>query len=692
MVLLVVVVAVSSKPGLDKTSAQLIREAAETFLKREHNQQEEKTVAKLTGSKVVRGMKTPTRRTQRLLDQQEKRRVELEALALMAAKGDVEMVRTLENEQVALFARADEDPICSMTINCSDTTNRNIVDNLEFRSVDGICNNMNNFEWGMAGVQHLREVSDAYRNGRWNPRDESVTGTRREPVDLPNARTISEAVHKPGDSGVADSASFTLALFQWGQFVDHDIISTPEGNLPTGWDCCEDSSRGFCMPLFFPDGDSYFEEQDCMDPVRSFTVLRCNDTSGFQNQINEVTAFVDASNVYGSEEEQTNELRTFIGGFLKTGTSNMLPENNEDDENCDEDGMSEENAYCFEAGDSRVNVFPGLSTFHTLFMREHNRIARALGVENEDWSDERLFQETRKILAAIMQKITYSEFLPALLSADQLDKWGVSTDYTYDSQLDASIIQSFSIAFRFHNLMPSSIHLARASGDSVTNHNSYSLDDIWLDPSLLFKHSYRGVDELTLGLALNSCPHASRFMADSSRNKLFIDANGESYDLAARNILRGREWGTPSYTVFRSEVCGFNDVTSWDDLTDHSAEAIAALQSVYLDPRDIDLWTGVVSETLVGSSLAGPTQSCLVARQFANLKHGDRFWYETSDSNIGFRKAQLAEINKVSLARVMCDNMDIASIREEVFKVTSAFVDCSSLPEMDLSVWGAARK
>lgn len=57
---------------------------------------------------------------------------------------------------------------------------------------------------------------------------------------------------------------------------------------------------------------------------------------------------------------------------------------------------------------------------------------------------------------------------------------------------------------------------------------------------------------------------------------------------------------------------------------------------IYSDVLDIDLWTGMVTETKIGDSISGEVQSCLVAEQFANLRNGDRFWYETSDSSVGF--------------------------------------------------------
>lgn len=96
---------------------------------------------------------------------------------------------------------------------------------------------------------------------------------------------------------------------------------------------------------------------------------------------------------------------------------------------------------------------------HTIWLREHNRIARILQGLNPTWSDEILYQETRRIVIAELEHITYNEFLPLILGPDYMRTFEMQPrqkGYTrlYNEEIDASITNAFSTAaYRFGHSM-----------------------------------------------------------------------------------------------------------------------------------------------------------------------------------------------------------------------------------------------
>jgi len=66
-------------------------------------------------------------------------------------------------------------------------------------------------------------------------------------------------------------------------------------------------------------------------------------------------------------------------------------------------------------GDSRANQNLGIALFQNIFLRFHNIVAYQLYRFNPFWCDEEIYQETRRIIIAVIQHITYSHYLPILL-------------------------------------------------------------------------------------------------------------------------------------------------------------------------------------------------------------------------------------------------------------------------------------
>lgn len=132
-----------------------------------------------------------------------------------------------------------------------------------------------------------------------------------------------------------------------------------------------------------------------------------------------------------------------------------LPQTN--DTQCKEQSAEK---LCFAAGEGRLNENLGLVSVQTLFMREHNRIADELASLNPSWSDDRLYNEAKRILTGVYQHIVYKEFLPVLLGNEVAENFSLvpldrGSYKHYNPNANPSISSEFSTAaFRFgHTLV-----------------------------------------------------------------------------------------------------------------------------------------------------------------------------------------------------------------------------------------------
>lgn len=122
------------------------------------------------------------------------------------------------------------------------------------------------------------------------------------------------------------------------------------------------------------------------------------------------------------------------------------------------------------------------------------------------------------------------------------------------------------------------------------------------------------------------------------------------------NIQRGRDEALRPYNDYLV-VNGRKPIEDFHELGPLIGEH---LEQVYKSPHDIDLFVGGLLESSEDDAVVGPTFRDIIADQFSRLRRGDRYFYEHNPSiNPGhFTEAQLQEIRKISLARIICDNSD----------------------------------
>ena len=373
-----------------------------------------------------------------------------------------------------------------------------------------------------------------------------------------------------------------------------------------------------------------------MEFVRSASSLKPQCKLGPRTQLNLISSVLDGNFIYGSDSETADKLRAFVDGQLKStpvfrkyGLKDLLPlKLDNPDDGCI---RATPDTYCFQAGDPRVNEQLVLSVTHILLMREHNRMAAELAAINPHWSDETTYQETRHIMAALIQQITYNEFLPMVLGKDIMAKFSLILERHgyfegYDATADPSLPASFTAAaFRFgHSLLPSTVERWSTSHKYI---GAQRLSQMLRQPYDLYKGGY--CDQYIAGLMNQVSQGMDGSMSQEVTNHLFQDSDKNwGLDLAALNMQRGRDHGIPSYNAFR-EYCGLKPARRWDDLNGAFAnDTLKHFTTIYESPDDIDLWTAGISERPTPGSMVGPVFGCIIGETFKNLRLGDRFWHE----------------------------------------------------------------
>ena len=316
-------------------------------------------------------------------------------------------------------------------------------------------------------------------------------------------------------------------------------------------------------------------QDGCMEFIRSASVCGSGvssflvDSLARREQINSITSFLDGSNVYGSDSERSRRLRIHNdpAGRLKFTDAQefekaMLPFSEEESEDSVEmdcrrmfesESVEEARVACFMAGDARANEQIGLTAMHTIFLRAHNRLGEELHELNPHWSGDRVYLEARKIVGAIIQRVTYNEWLPAVLGKEGMDKIG--SYHGYDQTVNPSIWNVFATAaFRFGHALIKPI--IRRLDENLNTHSVYGdvpLYNAFFNPFRLLKEG--GVDPIIRGLTFTAAKDL-RIANNKPLNadlveRLFEASDAIALDLGAINIQRSRDHGIPFYVEWR---------------------------------------------------------------------------------------------------------------------------------------------
>ncbi|XP_061185756.1 peroxidasin-like [Saccostrea echinata] len=553
-----------------------------------------------------------------------------------------------------------------------------------FRSATGVCNNLFHPTWGKALQAHARYLLPVYDDGYNSPRERNRNGGK-----LPSPREISNKVFEGGANTPTDS-KHNLILFAFGQFLDHDLTFTPIaiGSNGKPLDCCgADKSDPECIAIDIPANDNRFRNRTCMDLSRSIPAPFDEGCSiGYREQVNRISSFIDAGMIYGDSKLFHENLNGRVG-TLRTSKGDLLPPGGA----CE---ISQPEDFCQLGGDERVNEVPSLSGLHVIFLRFHNILAKALKRKTHQTSQE-VFLETKKIMGAIIQQITYGEYLPILLGGTTRAILDLNLQPTgfwdrYDPFVNPTVknvIATAALRYGHSQIPPELGYMTRKFATSRV----FKTEDVLMDPHMVVTKNGKNIPDLTRFLLATPSRKVDREVENAVRNELFRDMNGVTFDLMSFNIQRGRDHGLQAYNAWR-KWCNLPVALSFTELYDHNYDSRMRLEQAYEDVDDIDVFVGGITETPRDDALVGPLFECLLGNQFRDLKFGDRYWYEKSGTE-GFSIGQLNEIRKLTLSKIICDALNLNKIQRNSFflpGLSNPLVTCSSLPSLDFSEWGDA--
>ncbi|KAK1894001.1 Thyroid peroxidase [Dissostichus eleginoides] len=603
-----------------------------------------------------------------------------------------------------LLSREDVELIAELS-RCPPMTHPNICHQNhlnQYSSISGLCNNRQNPLRGVASTPLVRWLPAEYEDGGREPKGWNH-GRPHNGFQLPPPWEVSKKIMR--SSSKLEDDVYSHMLVEWGQYISHDMTMTPQikggAGLWSDVDCLKTCQNVHpCFPI--ETGDSIKAARGCMPFFRSNAACAIHRGSDIRQalqrqQMNGITSFIDASTVYGHSPRLQSSLRDLSGldGKLAVNdqfrdhTGRTYPPSVANLPSACRQGPHVERVECFRAGDSRLNEGLPLICLHTLWLREHNRIAEALKHINSHWSPETIYQETRKIVGALHQIITMRDYVPKIIGEESFEHY-IGPYRGYDPTTDPSTSNVFATAaFRFgHGTISPILQRMNESFQMHEHFPHLRISSTFFSPWRIVKE---GGIEPTLRGAIGtpaSTASANMLLTEEVTERLIVVNNSQFMDLASLNLQRGRDHGLPGYNDWRS-FCGLERIKTLEDLKEVVRDYRVAekILQLYKNPDNIDVWLGGLVEDTLPGSRTGPLNACLIGKQMKAFRDGDRFWWEADGM---FSQQQKDELLNGSLSRIICDNSNIREVPTDSFrfgKFPNDYLSCDHMPSINLEAW-----
>ncbi|KAE8296174.1 Dual oxidase 1 [Larimichthys crocea] len=506
---------------------------------------------------------------------------------------------------------------------------------------DGWYNNLGYPRRGAVGSHLVRLVPAHYWDGVYQPVQEPL---------LPNPRSLSNLLAK-GPSGLPSKRNQTVLSLFFGYHVAFEIF---------------DSRTPGCPPEFMnipvPKGDPIFDPTATGKVLLPFQRGPWDKESGQspsnpRTQVNLVTSWIDGSSIYGPSTSWSDSLRSFSVGLLTSGSEWNMPSQ----ANGRNLMWSAADPATGDHGSQGLHVLGNAWANENMFtaaegiiwFRYHNYVASKLHEEHPEWSDEKLFQNSRKTVVATFQNIALYEWLPGFLGDKKLPPY-----QGYQKFVDPGISPEFqAAAIRFGITMaPPGVYMRNRTchfREIVNIDGSLSpalrlCDSFWKRQSVNVKTS-QDIDDLLMGMASQIAEREDNIVVEDLRDFMYGPLRFTRSDLVAVTVQRGRDFGLRSYNEIRKAL-NLSPVKTFEELNITNTQLLHDVAELYnRDISKLELFPGGLLESLDGP---GPVFSAIILDQFERMRDGDRFWFENKQNGL-FTDEEIQKIRNVTFHDVL---------------------------------------